>query len=82
MNFVAIDFETASNRFFDSVCAIGLVRISQGQVLERRQHFIRPHYRPFTNTRIHGITAEQVRNAPTFEQAWPDIRPVLSDADF
>lgn len=82
MNFVAIDFETASNRFFDSVCAIGLVRISHGQLLEKRHHLIRPRYRRFTNTRVHGITAEQVRYAPTFEEAWPDIRPILSSADF
>ncbi|MEX5298840.1 3'-5' exonuclease [Kocuria sp. CPCC 205292] len=74
--FTAIDFETA-NRFIGSPCAVGLVRVRGGRVVEERSAYMRP---PRTraafdpgNTRIHGITERTVAGRPGFAELWPRI---------
>jgi DNA polymerase-3 subunit epsilon len=44
--FVALDFETA-NRYRDSACAIGLVRVENNQIVEKVSYLIRPPQRQF-----------------------------------
>ncbi len=80
MNFTAIDFETAnSNRA--SVCAVGLVRVENGKVTKEIHQLINPRTSfNFYNTVVHGITAFDVRNAPSFEEFYPEISPFLEDA--
>ena len=41
MDFVAIDFETA-NECRNSACAVGLTRVSNGEIGETDYHLIRP----------------------------------------
>jgi DNA polymerase-3 subunit epsilon len=76
LNFTAIDFETA-NSSPASACSVGLVKVRAGRVVDRASWFIRP---PFGhdaflewNTRIHGIVAEDVTHAKTWEQQYPDL---------
>lgn len=74
MRFTAIDFETA-NADRASVCAVGLAVVENGQVVVRTSQLIRPEplvFDPF-NTCIHGITAADVADAPTFLQYWPSL---------
>jgi DNA polymerase-3 subunit epsilon len=54
--FVALDFETA-NRYRDSACSIGLVRVENNQVVEKVSYLIRPPRKQFEFTDIHGINA-------------------------
>ncbi|MFC0560663.1 exonuclease domain-containing protein [Halalkalibacter alkalisediminis] len=78
MNFVAIDFETANtNR--SSVCSIGLVVVRNGQIAEEYYQLIKPNDMYFDPicVRIHGITPEDVKNAPSFHEAWKDISHLL-----
>ncbi|MFI7581452.1 exonuclease domain-containing protein [Kocuria kalidii] len=74
--FTAIDFETA-NRFLGSPCAVGLVRVRGGRVVEERSAYMRPPRTRGTfdpgNTRIHGITEGTVADHPVFEELWPRI---------
>ena len=72
-NFVVIDFETA-NDYFDSVCQIGIVVVENNSIVERKSFFICPPYTEFTNTEIHGITFDDVKNAPTFAELWSEIK--------
>ena len=70
-SWVAIDFETA-NALRGSPCSVGLVKVKEGQIVEEWSSLIRPpdgrdHFDAF-NTAIHGITADQVRDAP----GWPE----------
>ncbi|MFB8145165.1 3'-5' exonuclease [Microbacterium sp. NPDC056003] len=69
LDFTAIDFETA-NPSNASACAVGLVKVRGGQVVAQTGWLIQPpagHDRFFElNTRIHGITAEDVIGAPTW----------------
>lgn len=79
--FVAIDFET-SDCWRDSACAIGLVRVEGRRIVERRRELIRPPRRRFSQTGVHGLTWEDVRDAPRFSEVWTKVRPLLKGADF
>ena len=78
MNFVALDFETA-NELRNSACSIGLVRVENGIVTERYYTLIKPEPIRFSywNIKIHGIRPEDVADAPTFGEAWPEIRAFI-----
>ncbi|MDY0911087.1 3'-5' exonuclease [Microbacterium sp. CFBP9034] len=69
LDFTAIDFETA-NSSNASACAVGLVRVRDGEIVAKTGWLIQPppgHDRFFElNTRIHGITAEDVVGAATW----------------
>ncbi len=76
MDFVAFDFETANSRP-TSACALGLVRVSGGEIVSSSSRLIRPvpfYFSPF-NISIHGIRPEDVIAEPEFDQIWP----LLSD---
>lgn len=67
LDFTAIDFETANNHAA-SACSVGLVKVRDGRVVDRAGWLIRP---PLGfddmlewNTRIHGITAADIVDAP------------------
>jgi len=79
--FAAIDFETANYRP-DSACAIGLVVATNGDIVRREHHLIRPPDREFTFTHIHGLTWRDVQDAPTFSELWPVIQDAVSGAEF
>jgi DNA polymerase III subunit epsilon len=75
MNFIAIDFETA-NAKRSSACALGLVIVRDGVIVEKLFWLIRPpelYFNPF-NTYIHGITEKDVINKPEFDQLWVDLQ--------
>jgi DNA polymerase-3 subunit epsilon len=79
--FLAIDFETATNRQ-DSACAIGLVRVSKGKIIHRECHLIRPPSRKFMFTFIHGLTWEDVAFEADFSGVWPRIAGHFKEVDF
>ena len=81
MNFVAIDFETA-NYAQDSACAVGLVKVVDGVIVDGVAHLIRPPTREFVFTYIHGLTWKDVAKAADFGALWPKLRPWLDGADF
>lgn len=76
LNFTAIDFETA-NRHSASACSVGLVKVTDGRIVDRTSWFIRPPlgYDEFSewNTRIHGIVAADVRDALLWSEQLGDI---------
>lgn len=75
LNFTAVDFETA-NGFRGSPCAIGLVRVRDGNVDELYFRRMRPPagYDRFDprNVAIHGITAERVAAEPRFAEIFSE----------
>jgi DNA polymerase III subunit epsilon len=78
MNYVAIDFETA-NRSRASACSLAAVTVENGQIVNSAYSLIRPPVLRFDywNTKIHGITVEDVADKPTFAELWPRIKPHL-----
>ena len=81
MNFVAIDFETA-NYARDSACAIGLVKVVGGEIVDKAVHLIKPPTREFVFTYIHGLTWNDVAKSADFGELWPTLEPVLEGAEF
>ncbi len=81
MNFTAIDFETANN-YRHSACAVGLVRVEGGNIVEKKAFLIRPPEKWFRFTYIHGLTWDDVKDAPTFEGLWPRIKPIITAGEF
>ncbi|MES0490077.1 MAG: 3'-5' exonuclease [Leptospirales bacterium] len=77
---VAIDFETA-NRNPDSACAVGLVRIENGQIVKSDTFLIRPESSHFVFTYIHGIEWKDVSSSPSFGELWPRFLSFIEGAD-
>lgn len=78
MNFVAIDFETANSKRF-SPCSIGIVIANKDGIVDEYYSLINPlmEFNSF-NTYIHGITEQDVIDAPTFEEVWPVLYQFLN----
>lgn len=81
MLFLAIDFETA-NRYPNSACSVGLVRVHNNRIVSKKTFLIKPPYEYFEYTHIHGITFEDVKKQPTFKQRWPHIKKYFDGIDF
>lgn len=81
MKFAAIDFETADHGR-DSACAVGVVRVEDGQIVSRLRRLIRPPRREFFFTYIHGLSWSDCAEAPTFAQLWPELSSALAGVDF
>lgn len=82
LDFTAIDFETA-NGSPASACSVGLVKVRDGQVVDRIGWFIRPpeghdHFVDW-NIRIHGITPDMVVEAPAWTDQLADLRAYIDD---
>jgi len=78
MNLVCLDFETA-NEQRNSVCAAGIVVLTDGVVVDKRKWLVRPPELRFDayNSFIHGITEDHVHDQPEFNQLWPELRELL-----
>lgn len=80
IDFTAIDFETANSNAA-SACAVGLVRVREGKVVDRAQWLIQPPqehstFQPF-NIKIHGITPEMVAEAPGWAEQLGTLRDFI-----
>ena len=73
LDFVAIDFETASNEW-GSACAVGLTVIRGGRIAEDYYTLMNPRcaFSPQC-IRIHGIREADVAGAPTFPEVWGEM---------
>lgn len=74
MHFLAIDVETA-NYEMRSICQIGIVEYKDGTITPLLSSLINPHT-PFNyfNTRVHGITADMVKEAPSFGEIFETLK--------
>ena len=74
MDFVALDFETATADPA-SACSVGIVIIKNSVIVDEYYSLIRPRQLVFDsgNIQVNGITPEMVRNAGDFAAVWPEI---------
>lgn len=82
LDYTAIDFETA-NSYRGSPCAVGLVRVRDGQPVDEQRWLIRPpeqvdYFDPF-NTTLHGIDAEAVRDTARWRTVLPALVSYIGD---
>ncbi|MCC5468351.1 3'-5' exonuclease [Pelosinus sp. Bkl1] len=80
LNFVALDFETASSAK-ESICQIGMVVVKQSQIVYSQSWLVHPHTKYFSAdmTSIHGISYAMVKNSPTFDKVWAEIEPHIKE---
>jgi DNA polymerase-3 subunit epsilon len=81
VNFVTIDFETA-HYAPESACSVGLVLFRDGKAQDGRYSLIRPPVLSIHPdfTLIHGLTVDDVRDAPVFADIWDTtILPFIGD---
>ena len=78
LDFSAIDFETA-NEHRASACAVGVVRVRGGRIVETYATLLRPRVLrvDWRNQQVHGISEAQLHNAPTLADVWPQLLPYL-----
>lgn len=82
LDFTAIDFETA-NSSNASACAVGLVRVRDGEIVAKTGWLIQPPPGPDRffelNTRIHGIRANDVIGAMTWSEQLVELAAFVGD---
>jgi DNA polymerase-3 subunit epsilon len=76
MKFIAIDFETANSQR-SSPCEIGLVKVENFEIVDRKSYLIKPrdNYFDFYNTFLHGIDESMVENEPEFDVIYNQLKP-------
>lgn len=79
--FAAIDFETANNAR-DSACALGVVIVEHGRMVDRLYELIHPPSREFLFTHIHGLSWDEVKGAQRFDAVWADLARELAGVAF
>ncbi|MCG8533236.1 MAG: 3'-5' exonuclease [Desulfovibrionales bacterium] len=81
--FAAIDFETADAKR-DSACAVAVVRVEEGVIVDKLYKLVRPPrstFSPFC-VRVHNIHWRDVENEPVFADVWPEFAPLFHGVDF
>jgi len=78
MDFVAIDFETATS-VWTSICSMGICVVKDNKIVETKGMLFKPVPFEFNeyNIAIHGITPQMVYNKPRFCDCWAKIKPYL-----
>ncbi|MGC8829299.1 MAG: exonuclease domain-containing protein [Verrucomicrobiia bacterium] len=79
ITFAAIDFETANEKM-DSACAVSVVLFNKKGELGVKTKLIRPPYKNFRYSRIHGITYDDVKYAQQFPEVWSDLSKMIKEA--
>lgn len=80
MEYVAIDFETAS-ALRDSACSIGLVLFdAEGNELDSYYSLIRPPVLRFDDmcTAVHHLSPYDIASSPSFNEIWPDVSSFIA----
>lgn len=77
MRYIAFDVETP-NWANDRMSAIGISVIENGCIIDEFATLINPetHFDRF-NIELTGITPAMTADAPTFDELWPEIRPIF-----
>lgn len=78
-DFAAIDFETANNER-SSVCAVGVVIVRGGDVVDSFYSLIKPEpeYYNYWCSQVHGLCASDTDSAPVFPEVWKQIEPKIA----
>ena len=69
-----LDFETANHQA-NSACQLGIAIVEPWEIVREKKWMIRPKRLYFSPrcVAVHGITAKDVLQAPTWEEIWPEV---------
>ncbi len=80
MNFISIDVETANSNMA-SICQIGVAHFKDGELRDEWEVLVNPNdYFDGMNVAIHGISENDVANAPTYDSVYPELSRRLSNS--
>ena len=82
MNFLALDFETATAQW-NSPCELGIAVVRNGAVTEVRNWLIKPASWPYFspwNVAVHGIRPADVVGSPAFDELWEEVGPLVQNS--
>ena len=81
-SFVAVDFETANRSGGVSACALALVRVEDGLVTSRLSTYLKPPpgFDRYEFTWLHGISARDTANAPSWGSAAGQVADFVADS--
>lgn len=67
LNFIAIDFETATGKRA-SICEVGIYVVRNGEIAETRSWLVQPENNLYSywNMQCHGICPEDTEYSPSF----------------
>ena len=83
LNFIAIDFETATQKR-SSICEVGICVVRDSEIVETRSWLVQPEDNAYAywNIQVHGIRPEDTATAPSFPDVWEEIaREYLKEFD-
>ena len=74
LNFIAIDFETATPKR-TSICEVGICVVCNCEIVETRSWLVQPEDNAYSywNIKCHGIQPEDTENSPSFPKVWEEI---------
>lgn len=81
MNFITIDFETATADR-NSPCEIGLTFVENWKITNTKSWLIKPKCYPYFdsfNISIHGIEPKDVSDELEFDELWKEIKPLIEN---
>jgi len=79
-DFIAIDFETASSDHH-SACSFGMAFVKNAQIINQKYYLIKPPCKFIShNTKIHGLTENDVKDSPTWKEIWPEINELIKNS--
>lgn len=77
-DFAAIDFETA-NYERSSVCAVGIVIVRHGEIVDSFYSLIHPepNYYILSCSEVNGLSRQDTDASPLFPEVWAQIEPLI-----
>ncbi len=81
VTFVAFDTETTGfSAKRDRIVEIAAVKFRNGKIIEEKTWLINPKQNiPYWAERVHGISDSMVKDAPTFQQFYPEFEEFIDD---
>lgn len=79
-DFITIDFEIANNNF-NSACSLGMVFVNENEIVDEKYFLIKPPNMHIDEkfSKIHGLTEEDLIDAPTFKEVWKEIKHFFNE---
>lgn len=78
ITYYAYDVETA-NYSYSSICQIGIVKFADGVPVQTWNFLVNPGSDWFCFSGIHGITYDDVKDAPLFPEIYNEVKNIVGD---
>lgn len=78
LDFIAVDFETATSKRA-SICEAGICVVKDGKIVKTKSWLVRPEDNAYSyyNIQIHGIHPKDTAHAPEFPEIWAEVQAYL-----